>query len=502
MGKDGGLLTPKAIAKKIKAAGLQKLKFYCQMCQKQCRDANGFKCHTESEAHQRNMLLFAESGKKIMDQFSREFEGGFLDIVRRSYNQKRVHANVVYNEYIKDRNHIHMNATRWVTLTSFVLYLGKSGKCKVEETPKGWYITYIERDPELLARQEKLAKKEKQDQDDEQRIQKAIEDRVKKTQADARESEVSEVKPEDLQATKFEFVWRKGNQTSKYDSKETKQEEPEIETIDYDGPLEEETTEGERIEPNLDDILLQMNEKSMKLESLADENKLSTTTPISSSTDGQVKETKGETERSSSSASVTEIKNQVSQGNSSSVPEKKREHVAEIIPSDSSSTSQVKSKWDEHFAEEPKKKEVVMKKRKMSALEEIMMNQEKTKEMRRRTEWWIAEGLIVKVMNKKLADGKYYKEKGVIEKVVDKFVGVIKMLQSGDILKLDQSQLETVIPNIGGKVRIVNGAYRDEVGSLISVNVDKFTASVRIETGPQTQTVMDFPYEDICKFER
>lgn len=31
-------LTPKAISNRIKSKGLQKLRWYCQMCQKQCRD--------------------------------------------------------------------------------------------------------------------------------------------------------------------------------------------------------------------------------------------------------------------------------------------------------------------------------------------------------------------------------------------------------------------------------------------------------------------------------
>lgn len=31
-------MTPKAVANKIKSKGLQKLRWYCQMCQKQCRD--------------------------------------------------------------------------------------------------------------------------------------------------------------------------------------------------------------------------------------------------------------------------------------------------------------------------------------------------------------------------------------------------------------------------------------------------------------------------------
>lgn len=37
MGKSD-FLSPKAIANRIKSKGLQKLRWYCQMCQKQCRD--------------------------------------------------------------------------------------------------------------------------------------------------------------------------------------------------------------------------------------------------------------------------------------------------------------------------------------------------------------------------------------------------------------------------------------------------------------------------------
>ena len=54
-------MTPKAIGNRIKAKGLQKLRWYCQCCAKQCRDENGFKCHTESENHQRQLLLVAEN---------------------------------------------------------------------------------------------------------------------------------------------------------------------------------------------------------------------------------------------------------------------------------------------------------------------------------------------------------------------------------------------------------------------------------------------------------
>jgi hypothetical protein len=39
----------------------------------------------------------------------------------------RVAATVVYNEFIQNRHHVHMNSTRWLTLTDFVKHLGKEG---------------------------------------------------------------------------------------------------------------------------------------------------------------------------------------------------------------------------------------------------------------------------------------------------------------------------------------------------------------------------------------
>jgi len=60
-----------------------------------------------------------------------------MDLVKRRWRTKRVFANKVYNEYIQDRHHMHMNATQWRTLTEFVKYLGRTGKCEIDETPKG-----------------------------------------------------------------------------------------------------------------------------------------------------------------------------------------------------------------------------------------------------------------------------------------------------------------------------------------------------------------------------
>lgn len=152
MGKDG-FLTPKAIANRIKAKGLLKLKFYCQVCQKQCRDENGFKCHTMSESHQRQMLLVAENPGRYMHSFSDQFKNDFISLLSRRHGTKRVFANTVYQEYISDRHHLHMNATRWNTLSEFVKYLGREGICHVDETERGWYIAWIDNSPKALAKQ-------------------------------------------------------------------------------------------------------------------------------------------------------------------------------------------------------------------------------------------------------------------------------------------------------------------------------------------------------------
>ena len=54
---------------------------------------------------------------------------------------------VVYNEFINDRHHVHMNSTNFLTLTDFVKHLGREGICRVDETPKGWFISLIMKDP-------------------------------------------------------------------------------------------------------------------------------------------------------------------------------------------------------------------------------------------------------------------------------------------------------------------------------------------------------------------
>lgn len=57
----------------------------------------------------------------------REFMDGYLELLRRRFGTKRVNCNIVYQEYIAYREHIHMNSTQWETLTEFIKWLGREG---------------------------------------------------------------------------------------------------------------------------------------------------------------------------------------------------------------------------------------------------------------------------------------------------------------------------------------------------------------------------------------
>lgn len=76
--------------------------------------------------------------------------------------------------------------------------------------------------------------------------------------------------------------------------------------------------------------------------------------------------------------------------------------------------------------------------------QQIKENQEK----KERTDYWLQPGIVVKIVNKKLGGGKYFKKKGVVLSVIDRYVGEVSVLDMSAVLKLDQEDLETVIPKV------------------------------------------------------
>ncbi len=106
--------TPKYIANKMKSKGLQRLRWYCQVCSKQCRDENGFKCHTQSPSHINNITSLSISGSnknnEIIESYSSNFLKDFIYLLRTRHGEKKINVNRFYQEFISDKDHIHMNS--------------------------------------------------------------------------------------------------------------------------------------------------------------------------------------------------------------------------------------------------------------------------------------------------------------------------------------------------------------------------------------------------------
>jgi len=168
----------------MKSKGLQRLRWYCQVCQKQCRDDNGFKCHIQSEAHLRQMLVVGENAGRHIADFSGQFQHDFVQLLSRRFGTKRVKANTVYQEFIQDKHHQHMNSTRWVTLTEFVKHLGRTGVARVDETEKGWFIAWIDNSPKALEKQAAALQKERLTMSDEQRERLLITEQIERAKAE------------------------------------------------------------------------------------------------------------------------------------------------------------------------------------------------------------------------------------------------------------------------------------------------------------------------------
>ncbi|KAH8683282.1 domain of Kin17 curved DNA-binding protein-domain-containing protein [Tricladium varicosporioides] len=175
----------KFLNNKLKSKGLQRLRWYCQVCERQMRDENGFKMHTQSESHVRQMLLVGEDPKKYINDYSNQFQRDFLQLLRTSHGEKKVQLNHFYQEYISNKEHVHMNSTKWPSLTEYAKHLGREGICRVEEDDKGIHVAWIDNSPENLRRQDAIRKKERQDKGDEEREQMLIREQVRRAQMDA-----------------------------------------------------------------------------------------------------------------------------------------------------------------------------------------------------------------------------------------------------------------------------------------------------------------------------
>lgn len=442
--------TPKDIANRMKAKGLQKLKFYCQMCSKQCRDENGFKCHLTSESHMRNMKIFCSNSSGMLDSFSAEFESTYLDTLYRRHRTKKCNANNIYQEMIQDKHHIHMNATKWTTLSDFVQYLGKNGKCVVEETERGWYVTFIERDPEILAQQENYKRRVESEKIEENKFKKRME--VQRMEA---------AKLMDRAGVGIKVEASKLNRGEK------------------DGP-----------------IALSLSVKDPKKKSSKKKRGGITFDGDSDESDTEERNgSKGQIEPNLTSNSKIQMPSSMINGSDTQSRKRKSEKMSVENYSkadDGDNTDAQNGKASNRAIEKKRTKEEIRNKDSDSMLEDV------------RKKNWIRRDILVRIISKKVSEGKYYKRKAVVNKVHDKYIAEVEILDSGpdendggDIVEVDQDYLETVVPKIGKKVVILNGRGRGMMATLISSNSDKYRGDIELLDDGTILKKVDF--DDISK---
>ena len=128
-----------------------------------------------------------------------------------------------------------MNATKWNSLTEFVKYLGRESICRVEDTEKGLHISWIDNSPEALKRQEALRRKALQDQGDEELETRMIREQIRRAQAAAQTSQMTEEEKEakeqelklaEAEGLKISFGPKLASKDAKTESPPTAKESP------------------------------------------------------------------------------------------------------------------------------------------------------------------------------------------------------------------------------------------------------------------------------------
>lgn len=388
------------------------------------------------------MRLFAENPNRLIDDFSHDFECGFMETLSHRHGTKRVQANRVYQEYIADKSHIHMNATIWTSLTELCKHLGREGKAIVDETEKGWFIQYIDRDPRLLAKQAAADQRKVVELDEEERTRRVIEAQIA--------AATVAVNAATTENASF-------NSTGEDDTDDGK-----VDLMRLEGAIKIEVSFAAKKRP-------------LKMASA-----------------------------SSSAAIFSDTANSLNATSDSSIPSSSaREHgepPAKRIYSSSSSVSQQPMTAMEQLVREDQGRKLQLAKQQMQR--EPILHDEGSDGMPPdiRKENWLATGITVKCMSKTLSSGKYYKKKGTVTSVHDQYLAEVTIDDAGDgscaRIRIDQNELETVIPKVGRPCLILNGRGRGSRATLIRINEEQYSCDVQLHNG---QELSGIDYEDISK---
>lgn len=104
---------------------------------------------------------------------------------------------------------------------------------------------------------------------------------------------------------------------------------------------------------------------------------------------------------------------------------------------------------------------------------------------------WVIKDIVVKIT----AKGPHHGQKGIVSAISGESI-TLKMLDNDhETPRICAADLETVIPAIGGSVKVLKGAHRGFVGILKDIDVDSYCGSIVLSSGDK----LSLPYENFCK---
>ncbi|KAG2432029.1 hypothetical protein HYH02_013099 [Chlamydomonas schloesseri] len=94
---------------------------------------------------------------------------------------------------------------------------------------------------------------------------------------------------------------------------------------------------------------------------------------------------------------------------------------------------------------------------------------------------WLFPHIQVRIVDKSVRGGKLYLKKGTVVDVHPGATADVAVGDTGDVLRLPQSSLETVVPkHDGAPVMVVGGTHRGQRGRLLQVNLNAGAAAVQL----------------------
>lgn len=118
--------------------------------------------------------------------------------------------------------------------------------------------------------------------------------------------------------------------------------------------------------------------------------------------------------------------------------------------------------------------------------------------MKSSPEHWLISDIRVRVVSKKIGNGRYFKEKGTVVDVLKRGAEATIRMSNGEILeRVPERYLETALPKVGGNTIILTGKNKFEKGKLLERNSESGKGVVQTF---EDMHVVSLSLDDIAEF--